>query len=155
MTDRSDLLRALTGQADDSLSPESQYQQEMQDTARKNWMVSRPGPYRTPLAPKAESAFRQWVRDNNVNFNPDAPAADYDMRGFYQAAMQGDPNAVAAINPYDHQMHFPDVWKTPAEPSFSRESKYAMPNAPHWQGDRYLVDENGRVVFDAANPAEH
>lgn len=31
--------------------------------------------------------------------------------------------------------------------TFSNESKYATPDAPHWEGDR-LIDKNGRVVAD-------
>ncbi len=44
-------------------------------------------------------------------------------------------------------MHFPDTYKTPYHKTFSNESIYALPTAPHWEGDQ-LVDQNGNIVFD-------
>lgn len=150
------LAQALTGSALQAVTPaDADYKAQMRANEDRNFRYALPGPYNTPLPPKEEQAFRQWVRANNVNFNPDASKADYDMRGFYKAMMAGDPNAQSAVNPYDHLIHYPDTYKTPAEPTFSRESKYATPNAPHWVNDRFLVDESGNVLFDAANPGEH
>jgi hypothetical protein len=42
--------------------------------------------------------------------------------------------------------HFPDTYKTPYDTTFSRESKYATKDAPHWVGNK-LIDKDGRVVF--------
>ena len=66
------------------------------------------------------------------------------MRGFWKAAQQGNPIAQTAVSPFDGRVHFPDVWKTPYHQSFSNESMYATPNAPHWVGD----DENGYALVD-------
>lgn len=100
-----------------------------------------------------EFSFRQWVANNSVPFNPDASGpTDYDMRGFWQAMRQGNPVAATAINPNDHQLHFPDYWKTPLHQSFSNESQWAGPTTPQWVNDSQLAAPNGRVVFDEKAP---
>jgi hypothetical protein len=91
-----------------------------------------PGPYSTTLPPQQEAAFQGWVSKNKIPWQ-DSPTADYDMRGFWQAQQAGDPNAVRAAN-----QHFPDTYKTPYHESFSNESKYATPSAPHWEGDKLV-----------------
>lgn len=72
------------------------------------------------------------------------------MRGFWKGLQEGDPHAVTSIDPYDKKLHFTDYWKTPWHETFSRESKYATDEAPYWKDDRYLVDKEGKVLFDAA-----
>lgn len=57
------------------------------------FQYAKPGPYVIPLNPQQEARFQQWVRQNNVPFDP-SPTSDYDMRGFWLAAQQGDPRAV-------------------------------------------------------------
>jgi len=99
-----------------------------------------PGPYATQLHPEQEQQFQTWVKENKIPWQ-DSPTADYDMRGYWQAQQAGDPNARQAAN-----KHFPDTYKTPYHRSFSNESMYALPVAPHWQGDT-LVDHKGNVVF--------
>lgn len=101
-----------------------------------------------------EMAFRQWLRDNNVRFNPDVPSSDYDMRGFWQATQRGDPLAASAVNPNDQRMHYPDYWKTPEHHTFSSESQWATPETPSWMGDK-LVSPYGRVMFDEAAPPDY
>ncbi|HEX5464451.1 MAG TPA: diguanylate cyclase [Burkholderiales bacterium] len=114
----------------------------------KKW--AKEGPYQTVLSPEQEQSFRSWVKANNVNFNPDAQHPDYDMRGFWLAAQQGDKTANTAVNPYDHRIHFPDTWKTPFDRTFSRQSKYATADAPDWGGPdgQQLITRDGRVIFD-------
>jgi hypothetical protein len=107
--------------------------------------------YNTPLQPIDELQFRQWVADNKVPFNPNAPQSDYDMRGFWQGLMQQNPRAATAMNANDNQMHFTDYWKTPLHQSFSNESKYAAPGAPQWINDRQLAAPSGRILFDETN----
>jgi hypothetical protein len=109
--------------------------------------------YNTQLDPGQERFFRQWVTHHNIPFNPDATSPqDYDMRGFYQGLMQGNPKAQAAVDPNDGRMHFNDYWKTPSHETFSDQSQWATPQAPGWQDDR-LVTKGGRVQFDdAAKP---
>lgn len=100
-----------------------------------------PGPYVTQLSPEAEGKFQDWVQANRIPWR-DSPTADYDMRGFWQAQQRGDPLAKRSAE----NLHFPDTYKTPYHRSFSNESRYALPIAPHWEGDN-LVDRHGTVVF--------
>jgi hypothetical protein len=102
--------------------------------------------YRTQLNPQEEQAFQQWVQANNVPFDP-SPMADYDMRGFFKALVNGDERARTAVNPSDNRLHFPDTWKTPFHRTFSNESIYAPADAPRWIENK-LIDKNGRVIAD-------
>lgn len=103
-------------------------------------------PYTTTLSPGDEAGFQSWVKANKVPWQ-DEPRADYDMRGYYKGLRTGDPIAKQSLNAGDGLMHFPDKWKTPYHKTFSNESMYALPDAPHWEGDR-LIDKNGKVVAD-------
>jgi GGDEF domain-containing protein len=98
-------------------------------------------PYRTNLPPDQETAFQGWVKQNRIPWQ-DTSTADYDMRGFYKASQAGDPLARPAANG-----HFPDTYKTPYHKTFSNESIYATPDAPHWEGAR-LINKSGRVIAD-------
>lgn len=110
--------------------------------------------FNTTLAPLDEIAFRQWVVQNKVPFNPDAPSSDYDMRGFWRALQNGDPRAKSAVNPNDQQMHYPDVWKTPAHETFSSESQWAAPGAPQWNDKDQLISPGGRILKDERAPQQ-
>lgn len=98
--------------------------------------------YRTKLTPAKEREFQAWIhatagRDDST----------YDMRGYWSALRDDDPRAdrPGADGP------LPDAWKTPAHPTFSDESIYAVPGmAPSWHGD-VLVSPTGRIVSDAKN----
>ena len=105
-----------------------------------------PGPYVTNLSSSDERQFQDWVKQNNVPFDP-SPEADYDMRGFWAALMNGNPAAFRSINPKDKQIHYPDIWKTPYHKTFSNESIYSGDQAPHWEGNQ-LIDYFGRVIAD-------
>lgn len=132
----------------------AEWRAEMAERALQNQQYSQPGPrtFATQLPPDQEQAFRAWGAQNNIPFDPNEPAQDYDMRGFYQGLQSFDPQAVRAVDPYDKKMHFPDKWKTPSHETFSADSQYATPNAPRWQDNRYLVGGDGRVLFDSAQP---
>lgn len=132
------------------LSPDEQWLQEVSAQYAKNAKYSKGSTFDTQLSPEQEQAFRKWVADNKVPFHPDDPSpSDYDMRGFYQAAISGDPEASTAINPNDGQIHYTDKFKTPWHKSFSNESMYAQPDAPKWINDHQLLDQRtGQVVFD-------
>jgi hypothetical protein len=108
--------------------------------------------FNTSLSPMDELQFRGWVQQNKVPFDPSAAQSDYDMRGFWQAGRQGNPQASTALNPNDGQMHYPDYWKTPLHQSFSNESQWAPANAPQWVNDSQLASPNGRVVYDEKAP---
>lgn len=107
---------------------------------------AKPGPYATQLPADQEAAFQQWVQQNKVPWQ-DTPDADYDMRGYYKALQSGDQNAKQKLSGFDGSMHFPDTYKTPYHKTFSNESQYALPSAPHWEGER-LVDAKGNVIVD-------
>jgi hypothetical protein len=98
--------------------------------AKQNAPFAKRGPYDTKLGPLAELLFRSWVARNNVPFDSNARATDYDMRGFWQQT-GGASHAPGA--------HFPDTFKTPLDTSFSAESRYAKQGAPVWRGNT-LVD---------------
>lgn len=109
---------------------------------------SAPQQYNTPLPQADELAFRSWVQQNRVPFNPDSKAPqDYDMRGFFRGLQGGDPAAQSAVNQYDKQLHFPDKWKTPYHETFSNESQWANKDAPRWSDGDILSNSSGRVLF--------
>jgi len=110
-----------------------------------------PSGYNTQLPLMDELQFRGWLQKNNVPFDPNAGATDYDMRGFYQAAQQQQPNVRASVNPVDQRIHYPDRFKTPIHQSFSNESQWAGPNAPQWIDEARMAAPNGRIVFDERN----
>lgn len=91
-------------------------------------------------------AFQDWVTRSKVPWQ-DLPTADYDMRGYWQAQQANDPQARTTQSQFDGRMHFPDTFKTPYHRTFSRESKYALPNAPYWNENR-LIDDQGNIVAD-------
>lgn len=104
--------------------------------------------YNTQLALPDELQFRQWLAQNNVPFDPNAPVSDYDMRGFWQGMQNGKPQAASAIDPNDGRLHYPDYWKTPYHETFSGESQWATPVAPLWNDQDQLVAPSGRILFD-------
>lgn len=109
--------------------------------------------YQTTLPPNDEAAFRKWVSTNKIPFDPNDKKSDYDMRGFWAALQAGDPRAKQAIDQNDGKMHFPDYWKTPYDLTFSKQSKFAGPNAPDWNDKDQLVTADGKVVYDDRAPA--
>lgn len=115
--------------------------------ANKPFLNQERGSYVTTLAPEEESLFQQWVKSNNVPFDP-SPNADYDMRGFFHGLITNDPNARSGINPNDKALHFSDYWKTPYHESFSAESQFANKEAPNWNEKDQLVTPSGKVLFD-------
>lgn len=128
-----------------------------QPTQSQNDIYQRNAPYVAPgasnfttrLDPLQEMMFQKWVGQNNVPFDPNAGGAqDYDMRGFYQGLMNGNPKAMTAVNPNDNALHYPDYWKTPYHQSFSGESKWAGPVAPMWNDKDQLVSPGGEVLYD-------
>lgn len=104
--------------------------------------------YNTPLGLLDEFAFRKWVSDNNVPFNPDAGASDYDMRGFWRGLQQQNPHAASSVNSNDGKMHYTDYWKTPMHKTFSADSQWAGPVAPRWNDVDQLISPGGRILFD-------
>ena len=110
-------------------------------------LQAKPGSYRTLLSLIDELEFLPWVRQQGIQDDVTSPDADYDWRGFYKAWKAGDPRAVRSYDPIDRRIHAPDIWKTPYHESFSNESMYAQPTAPHWE-DGKLVNPLGITVYD-------
>lgn len=108
-------------------------------------------PYTTRLAPQQESAFRQWVVQNQIPFDANDPRSDYDMRGYWNDVVSRGASQTET-SAFDGQLHFPDTYKTPYHKTFSNESKYAPPDAPRWLGNK-LVDKDGRVIADETPPS--
>src|SRR5277367_6414707 len=98
---------------------------------------AKPGPYVTSLTSDEEEKFRKWIKENKIPWQ-DGPKSDYDMRGYWKAQQKGDKYAKTEINHLDHKPHYPDTWKTPYHRTFSNESMYALPTAPHWEGDKLV-----------------
>lgn len=66
--------------------------------------------YNTKLSPAQEKAFEAWAKANDRLHD----SYDYDMRGAWvDGAGQADNG------------HFPDTYKKPNHPTFSKESKYS------------------------------
>jgi hypothetical protein len=108
---------------------------------KHNAPFAKPGPYQTPLSPTQEAAFRHWLAQNKVQFDPNATLTDYDMRGFWLSGMRSgrEPGG---------QVGYPDTYKTPYDTTFSGESKYATPNCPFkWVGDNLIDQRNGQLIF--------
>jgi hypothetical protein len=129
------------------------YKQDMAANYALNQPYARPGPYNTRLDGTQEKAFRSWVAANRVPFNVNTPVTDYDMRGFWLAQQNGQ-NPQTGVNAFDHKLHFTDQFKTPFDRDFSRQSQYALPYAPQWRGDRYLVANTGQPIFDQVQQTE-
>ena len=122
---------------------------EMAAAFKRNQPFLNAGPhnYNTYLLPQQEEAFRQWVKENQVAFDPNAGLTDYDMRGFWLAQQRGDPRATTHASPLSGRVHYNDYWKTPYDLSFSRESQWADPaKAPHWEGNNLILPD-GTVLF--------
>lgn len=116
------------------------------DSSSPQFPNAKPGPYTTSLPPDQEHGFQSWVKQNKVPWQ-DTHDADYDMRGYYKALQSGDATAKQKLSGFDGKMHFPDTYKTPYHKTFSNESMYATPDAPHWDGER-LIDKGGKIVAD-------
>lgn len=143
-----------------NVEPREDNDSEYNEAYKRNQQFVKQGNfvYNTPLSPEEERTFRIWLSQNNVPFDPDAKVTDYDMRGFYKALLAGDEKAKSAVDRNDQRLHYPDYWKTPYHETFSNESQWATPNAPHWTDDDKLVTQGGKVVFDdrkAAKPADN
>jgi len=124
-------------------------------TFNKSW--AKPGPYVTKLSPTDEAEFRKWAAANlsqNELRNLDNPQTDYDTRGWWLAGKHGDPDAKLVRSAWDGKMHGNDKWKTPYNGTFSNESIYATPDAPHWEGEGKLVAKDGRLVADETPAAK-
>lgn len=101
----------------------------------------------TSLDPGEETLFRQWIDQNHVPFDPQAPPSDYDMRGYWRGLQQGDPMArPSALDPNDSALHYPDYYKNPSHQTFSNESRLAQPSDPQWVGNQ--LQQGGKVLFD-------
>jgi hypothetical protein len=80
--------------------------------------------YETPLSREEESRFQDWKQ----RYAPRDSGEDYDLRGAFKAGVKPDPRSG----------HWPDTYKKPNHPTFSDQSKYALPGmAGRWDGESY------------------
>jgi hypothetical protein len=86
-------------------------------------------PYDTKLSPEDELKY-------SGKFGPDA-SRDYDMRGYFQANPDVQPNAEG--------VHYPDTYKKPNHMTFSDESVYHGKDGN--QGGSWGMDEQGKDTF--------
>ena len=110
---------------------------------RHNRAFAKPssGGYQTRLTPAQERQFRLWVRAHRVPFDPNARTVDYDMRGYWKAT---------GGRGWSPGQHFPDLYKTPYDTSFSAESLYATRLNPfRWRGNTLVDTRTGSPVFRA------
>jgi hypothetical protein len=98
--------------------------------------------YNTILSGGDEADFEDWVDQYDVPFDYTANITDYDMRGYWVARVKGSTVG------YTIGEHFPDIWKTPYDTTFSAESLYARDGCPyHWHGDKLINDADGTLIF--------
>jgi hypothetical protein len=137
------------------LIEQQQYENMRQRMLARNMAYANPDwqQQMTQLNPQQEQAFLQWVQANQVPFDPKDKFPDYDMRGYYLSTLNNPQATQAAINPVDNELHYPDDFKTPYHESFSSESKWAMPGAPSWDGER-LMSPKGEVVYETPKQKE-
>ncbi len=133
-------------------NPEDMFSDE--ENLARNQQFIKPGfkgPYLTTLPPEEEAKYQDWLKHNPTGkpINWREGEKDYDMRGFWKAAQEGNPIAVKGmrIDPNDGRIHFPDEWKTPYAATYSSSSMGAGPNAPQWRGNIYTLP-NGTVWYD-------
>ena len=71
------------------------------------------------------------------------------MRGYWKAQQSGDKNAQQDQGPERQpDCTFQTRSKAPYHETFSSESRYALPTAPHWKGDQLVDSVSGKVLFD-------
>lgn len=78
--------------------------------------------YNTPLTAKEVIEFDKW----KAKFAPKDSGKDYDLRGAFKAGLKPTNG------------HWPDTFKKPNHPTFSRESVYADETAGTWDGDTFV-----------------
>lgn len=79
--------------------------------------------YNTPLTAKEVIEFDKW----KARYAPKDSGKDYDLRGAFKAGLKPDANG-----------HWPDTFKKPNHPTFSRESVYADATAGTWAGEKFI-----------------
>lgn len=82
----------------------------------------------TPLSPSEEAAFQAW----KAKWAPEDSGYDYDLKGAFKAGVTPDPVTG----------HWPDTYKKPNHPTFSKQSIYAKYGTPgDWDQDRYITPQ--------------
>jgi hypothetical protein len=109
------------------------------DNYSYNVQWAKDGPYQTPLTTGEEYQYREWVRhvSSMVGHRLEPDDISYDMRGYWKEVVQ---TGEWQSEHFTKGAHFPDTYKTPYHPTFSRESRYALPTAPFWDTKERLID---------------
>lgn len=97
------------------------------------------GEFETYLNPNEEIAFMNWFQNAKkagVIYQNDS-GQDYDFRGYWKDKVVGQ----SGLGPSSSATHFPDTYKKPNHPTFSKESIYAQGEyaqyAGTWTGDTF------------------
>ena len=103
----------------------------------------------TALLESEEEAYWLWVQDTQDKgiVGKEDNSYDYDYRGYWQKYIK-DNKMEPVLEP---GMHFPDEFKKPNHPTFSKESKWSRgaweEYAGTWDGETYTP---GRVIYPRA-----
>lgn len=104
--------------------------------------------FNTPLPPKLETHYQEWANKNGKG----QETRDYDLRGAFLAALQGDSRTKWLVDPKaskDQRGHLPDDWKKPNHPTFSKDSHYS--GTTGYEGGDWQQGKDGKWTF-AASP---
>lgn len=102
------------------------------------------GAYNTSLPPEEELAFQKWLTQLSSKNGRDMSGDmyDYDLRGAFKAGAGQASNG-----------HFPDTFKKPNHPTFSKESQYNGANG--FAGGEWQKGKDGKWTFRASPSQLH
>ena len=113
------------------------------------------------ITPQDAPAYAKWY-NKTILANPreSREGFDYNLPAYWNKEVKPGTNR-NVVDGSDPNQHFPDTYKFPSEPNFSRESKYASAKAPYWEYQdktgkwsandsptdlaQRTVDDNGRM----------
>ena len=101
--------------------------------------------YNTQLTPQEEQQFQAWLQQVSQLAGRDVSKDlfDYDMRGAFKAGIKPDAD-----------MHWPDDWKKPNEPTFSTGSIYSGQGGyvgGVWEGETFTASPTNMKFFSPQN----
>lgn len=94
--------------------------------------------YNTALTPEQEAQYQDWAKANGRQND----TYDYDMRGAWLNGVEQSGNG-----------HFPDTFKKPNHPTFSKESKYS--GVDGFEGGQWVGDDKNGWQYKASPTNMH